>query len=182
VEPLQTAQVAPAVPQALSASAIWHAPFESQQPEEQFDALQLLAPPQDPNEQVLLPAHGAQTLPAVPQAAADWFAKVRHVPFALQQPLAQLDALQMTPLDTQAPVDEHTGRAPEQTVQAAPFCPQAVAALPAWHSTVEEQHPVEQLAGLHPLELLHDEDRRATVLRTATPPSSVILELKEASL
>jgi hypothetical protein len=94
-----------------------------------------------------VPEHVKQAVPPVPHA--DAVSVVWHVPVESQQPVAQLEGLQL--LAVQFPPLQK-GVPPVQLLHAAPPEPQLLMDSAVWQVPVESQHPVGQLAAVQPPE------------------------------
>jgi hypothetical protein len=104
---------------------------------------------QVPAEQLgVVPEQALQAVPPVPQAVAA--SAVWHVPVESQQPVAQLEALQL--LAVQVPPLQN-GVPPVQLWQATPPEPQLLMDSAVWQVPVESQQPSGQLVALQPPEL-----------------------------
>jgi hypothetical protein len=102
----------------------------------------------EPAEQLgVVPEHVLHAVPPVPQA--DAASAVWQVPVESQQPVAQLEGLQL--LAVQFPPLQN-GVPPVQLLHAAPPEPQLLMDSAVWQVPVESQHPVGQLVAVQPPE------------------------------
>jgi hypothetical protein len=93
------------------------------------------------------PEHVKQAVPPVPHAEAA--SAVWHVPVESQQPVAQLEGLQLFAVQF-PPLQK--GVPPVQLLHAAPPEPQLLMDSAVWQVPVESQHPVGQLVAVQPPE------------------------------